>query len=63
MHTYIHTDCDDCAIIWYPRVGVKHTWQVYVTSEPKKIVLFLYFKHHGMSSHSYGKQVFFDQLY
>ena len=24
------------AIIWYPRVGVIHTWQVYVTSELKK---------------------------
>ena len=29
-------------IIWYPKVGVKHTWQVYVTSE-LKIKLFTFF--------------------
>ena len=29
-------------IIWYPRGGVKRTWQVYVTSE-LKIKLFCFF--------------------
>ena len=42
MYTYIHASDGDCTIIWYPRVGVKHTWQVYVTSE-LKIKLFCFF--------------------
>ena len=29
------TNNGDCKIIRYPRVGVKHSWQVYVTTEPK----------------------------
>ena len=41
-NTYIHTNDGDCAIIWYPKVGVKHTWQVYVISE-LKIKLFCFF--------------------
>ena len=38
----MHTNDDDCTIIWYPKVGVKHTLQVYVFSG-LKIKLFCFF--------------------
>ena len=38
----MHANDGDCGFIWYPKVGVKHTWQVYVTSE-LKIKLFCFF--------------------
>ena len=54
----MHTDDGDCTIVWYPTVGMKHIWQVYVTSDLKTMSFcFFYFKHHGMNFHGYGKQM------
>ena len=35
MHTCLHTDNGDCAIIWYPRVDVKHTRQIFCNEGTK----------------------------
>ena len=42
IHAYIHTNDSDCTIILYLKLGMKHIWQVYVTSE-LKIKLFCLF--------------------
>ena len=34
----MHTDDGDCTIVWYPTVGMKHIWQVYVTSDLKTML-------------------------
>ena len=60
-NTYIHDG--DCTIIWYPKKGVKHTWQVYVTSELKIKLFCFYFKHHCMNFRKYAKQIYIYRLY
>ena len=45
-----HKGSIDCTIIRYPRMGVKHTWQVYVISE-LKIKLLCFFTYHGINFH------------
>ena len=49
---------DVCVIILYSTIEEKHIWQVYVTSKLKKIVLFLYYKRHGMNFHGCEKHMF-----
>ena len=47
-----------CTIIPYPAVGVKHIWQVYVTSELKvKLFCFFTYRRHNMNFHSCEKQI------